>query len=372
MCFSDTRTDVPNSTDLDNTRKRKADHTVGGTDEHGRSHRCSVAAASSTSWFVEQPETDTTDRSTWLPTFTKQPGYIGQKRMANAEPYEFLELFLDESFWELLTVETNRYMACNKALSTAQEKQLQVLDYVTVPEIKTFFALYFAMGIVSQCNLRDYWQTKNVITQTPAFHDVMSRNRWCAIWTHLHFSDNTKAVPRGEPGFDRLFKIRQLINTVVSKFCTHYQAAKELSLDEMVIAFKGKSTLKQYNPRKPDKWGFKAFVLCEAKTGYALQWLLYSGRESDSDERAPPCSVSYNIVQKLVAPHYGQGHIIYMDSYYTSPDVADVLQENKCGLCGPCNVSRSGMPHDLRSTRQSMTKGDPPVIRRNDHKLACA
>ena len=193
MCFSDTRTDVPNSTDLDNTRKRKADHTAGGTDEHGRSHRCSVAAASSTSWFVEQPETDTTDRSTWLPTFTKQPGYIGQKRMANAEPYEFLELFLDESFWELLTVETNRYMACNKALSKAQEKQLQVLDYVTVPEIKTFFALYFAMGIVSQCNLRDYWQTKNVITQTPAFHDVMSRNRWCAIWTHLHFSDNTKA-----------------------------------------------------------------------------------------------------------------------------------------------------------------------------------
>jgi len=107
--------------------------------------------------------------------------------MANAEPYEFLELFLDESFWELVTVETNWYMALNKVLSKAQEKQLQALDDVTMPEIKTFFSLLCLSAI------SDYWQAKNVLTQTPAFHEVMSRNHGCAIWTHLHFSDNTKA-----------------------------------------------------------------------------------------------------------------------------------------------------------------------------------
>jgi len=155
--------------------------------------------------------------------------------MANAEPYEFLELFLDESFWELVTVETNWYMALNKVLSKAQEKQLQALDDVTMPEIKTFFALLCVSAI------SDYWQAKNVLTQTPAFHEVMSRNHGCAIWTHLHFSDNTKAVPGGAPGYDRLFKIRELIDTAVAKFCTHYQPAKELSLDEMVIALRGKS-----------------------------------------------------------------------------------------------------------------------------------
>ena len=89
------------------------------------------------------------------------------------------------------------------------------------------------MGIVPQCKLKDYWQAKNVITQTPAFHQVMSKNHWCAIWTHLHFSYNIKAVPGGASGYGRLFKIRQLIDTAVSKFCTHYQAAKELSLDEI-------------------------------------------------------------------------------------------------------------------------------------------
>jgi len=131
--------------------------------------------------------------------------------MANAEPYEFLELFLDEAFWELLTVETNQYMALKKVLSEAQEKHLQALGDVTMPEIKKYFAIYFAMGIVPQCNLKDYWQAKNVITQTPAFHEVRSRNHWYAIWNHLHFSDNAKTLSGGAPGYDRLFKIRQLI-----------------------------------------------------------------------------------------------------------------------------------------------------------------
>ena len=48
-------------------------------------------------------------------------------------------------------------------------------------------------------------------------------------------------MPGGASGYDRLFKIRQLIDTAFSKFCTHYQAAKELSLDEVVIAFQRKS-----------------------------------------------------------------------------------------------------------------------------------
>ena len=39
------------------------------------------------------------------------------------------------------------------------------------------------MGFVPQCKLRDYWQVKNFITQTPAFHQVMYKNHWCAIWT---------------------------------------------------------------------------------------------------------------------------------------------------------------------------------------------
>jgi len=62
-----------------------------------------------------------------------------------------------------------------------------------------------------------------------------------------------------------------------------------------------------------------------------------------------------------------------MDSYHcTSPDVADLLQDKACGLCGTCSATRQGIPHDLRPSNLGLKKGDPPIYRRNGRKLAIA
>jgi len=371
FCFSDTSTDVPSSSHTAhrntvryNTRKHRGAHTSVGTAKRAKGcHLNATPTPSGTSWLVEKPNTDRTSRSAWLPPFTTQLGYIGQKCMASAAPYEFLELFLDDKFWQLVTVETNRYMVLKKAESTAQDEELQHLNNVTVSELKKFFSLYFVMGIVVQPELGDYWQTTSIITQTKAFPQIMSKNRWEAIWSHLHFVDNAIGIPRGHPGHDRLFKIREVIRLVTSKFSTYYQAAQKLSLDDMTIDFNGHSSTEQR--------GYKAYVLSEAKTGYALQLVLYTGKGNDSDNGAPPESVTSKIVQELVAPHYGLGHVIFTDSCCTSPDIADILHANKCGMCGMCNANRSGMPHDIQPTNMSMRKGDPPVFWRSGHKLAC-
>jgi len=58
---------------------------------YGRGRMRPVAAAmSSPDWNAEQPQTDTSDRSAWLPSFSKQPRYIGHKNLVNAEPHEYL------------------------------------------------------------------------------------------------------------------------------------------------------------------------------------------------------------------------------------------------------------------------------------------
>lgn len=71
---------------------------------------------------------------------------------------------------------------------------------------------------------------------------------------------------------DRLFKIRPVINLVIPRFLAVYGLSKQLSQDEMTIAFKGKLTIKMYNPNKPDKFGYKVFDLSEPS-----QALCYSG-----------------------------------------------------------------------------------------------
>ena len=81
----------------------------------------------------------------------------------------------------------------------------------------------------------------------------MPRDRFEVILSFLHWANNDDHVPRGQDGHDRLFKIRPLIDLLVPKFGQLFYPRKELALDEMTIAFKGRNTMKHYNKNKPDK-----------------------------------------------------------------------------------------------------------------------
>ncbi len=48
-------------------------------------------------------------------------------------------------------------------------------------------------------------------------------------------------------------------------------------MNESMVGFKGHLWFVQYMPKKPTKWGMKAFVLADSVTGYTLNWRLYTG-----------------------------------------------------------------------------------------------
>ena len=45
-----------------------------------------------------------------------------------------------------------------------------------------------------------------------------------------------------------------------------------------MVSFKGRIWFIQYLPKKPNKWGLKAYVLADSKTGYTYNWSLYTGK----------------------------------------------------------------------------------------------
>ena len=51
-----------------------------------------------------------------------------------------------------------------------------------------------------------------------------------------------------------------------------------------MIAFKGSLSFLQYLPKKPHKWGRKAWDLADAKNGYTWNWKLYTGKEEGQAE----------------------------------------------------------------------------------------
>ncbi|KAL3223997.1 hypothetical protein MRX96_027064 [Rhipicephalus microplus] len=51
---------------------------------------------------------------------------------------------------------------------------------------------------------------------------------------------------------------------------------RTLEVDEQIVQFKGRSSLKQYVPSKPHKWGYKIFVLCDTH-GLVYDFSIYTG-----------------------------------------------------------------------------------------------
>ncbi|KAI2645906.1 PiggyBac transposable element-derived protein 4 [Labeo rohita] len=70
-----------------------------------------------------------------------------------------------------------------------------------------------------------------------------------------------------------------------------------------------------------------------------FKWSMYTGQNADADLGA-----THLIVHQLMAQHTGKGHEVYMDSYYTSPAIANELANNDTGMCGTVNCKRRGMP----------------------------
>lgn len=305
----------------------------------------------------------------WIKDFNEPVGYRGDRDLREAKPLDFLSLFLCEDFWNLLTNETNRY--AQQFLSSQELKpKSRFRDWydVTISEMKAFLSLHLCMGVVEKPEIDDYW-AEFWPAYTPGFGKVMPRNRFEIILSFLHFANNDEYIGKGQPGHDVLFKIRPVIDLIIPRFSEAYGPRKELSLDEMTIAFKGRSALKQYNPRKPSKYGYKAFVLSEACSGYVLRWFLYTRQDVDEVENV---GATHRIVRQLMAPYLGKGHEVYMDSYYTTPAIANELADNDTGLCGTVNSNRREMPRHLRPTNLYLRRGDDPVFMRHGRLLACA
>ena len=45
--------------------------------------------------------------------------------------------------------------------------------------------------------------------------------------------------------------------------------------------FKGRIGFRQYMPNKPTRWGIKMWSLCESKSGYLLDWNIYTGKDNN-------------------------------------------------------------------------------------------
>src|SRR5271156_1750671 len=94
----------------------------------------------------------------------------------------------------------------------------------------------------------------------------MSRNRFQILLKFIHASNNAEYVPKGEIGYDPLFKVREFYDMFREQLLDTHSPGQKLSLDEGMIGWRGNISFRVYLPDKSKRFGIKLFLLTEAKS----------------------------------------------------------------------------------------------------------
>ena len=203
------------------------------------------------------------------------------------------------------------------------------------------------MSVLHKSSLRDYWSSRPIIHTPYAASVGMSRDRFLAILTMFHLNNNDEKAARGQPDYDPLFKIRPVIDTLITKFQDVYTPEEQLTIDEAICPFRGRIFFRVYIKGKPHKYGIKIFELCEAKSDYVYNLDVYTGAHPTNSEH----NTAFSVVDRLCDKTKGKGHCVYMDRWFSSPKIFDYLWGCKTKAAGTVMSNRKEMPKQAFSEK---------------------
>ncbi|XP_047106160.1 piggyBac transposable element-derived protein 3-like [Schistocerca piceifrons] len=123
--------------------------------------------------------------------------------------------------------------------------------------------------------------------------------------------------------------------------------SSHLSINEQMIPFHGKTSLRQYVKNKSNPVGLKNFVLTTSN-GLVLGFFIYQGASTwPSGQPEPDLGLGGSVVKKLVEGRVLREHVVYFDRYFRSITPLQYLMERKIYAVGTISVSH--IPSALKS-----------------------
>ena len=113
-------------------------------------------------------------------------------------------------------MQTNKF-----ALECMGGEKFSQWSQVTVPELQAYIGFMILMGIVHLPSIYDYWKRDEVFHYSPVASRI-SRDRFFELHRYLHFADNSTLSPPGDPAYNKLGKIQQIIDKLKETFLTIY------------------------------------------------------------------------------------------------------------------------------------------------------
>ena len=114
-----------------------------------------------------------------------------------------------------------------------------------------------------------------------------------------------------------------------------------------MVGMKCRTSIIQYMPKKPKKFGVKLWFLCESQSAYCLKLQIYKGQEGDNQESG----LAYRVVMDLMRVYLYRNHYLFVDNYCTSPKLFLGLEKQNTSACGTIRSNRGQFPDQFNNAK---------------------
>lgn len=273
-----------------------------------------------------------------------------------SNPIEVFKTIISPNVVAIIVEETNRHAARSNCADA--ENWVPTTDV----EIYAFFGIVLYAGLYNANKepIKELWANNHL----PLFKATMSKNRFASIISHIRFDDG---LTRGERlKTSKSAAIDAIWNIVMANLEEAYNPHQNLTVDEQLFSYHGRTRFTQYIPSKPGKYGIKVWWLCDAKTHYPLKGEIYTGK---LDGAARAQNVGEGVVLSLAKKYYYTGRTIYADNFFSSLNLANTLITKCLAYVGTVRSNKRFIPDELRLDRRNRREQNSSLFCTYDRKV---
>jgi len=252
------------------------------------------------------------------------------QRIANIE--DSFDIFINQEMLMKVCDYTNKF---------AQTKNTN-WNQLDIKELKKTIGILILLGVYQSKNesVNNLW---DITHGRKVIRNAMKLNRFQNILRNLRFDD------KAERGYGTLAPFEEMFELFRRNMSKGIIPSENLTIDEQLVTFFGRCSFKTFMPNKPGKYGIKIWTLCDVKTSYCLNQIIYLGKKTENS--TPEKNLSMNVVLDLITSYNSdlKGRNITTDSYFTSLELSKELLKKDITIVGTIDKKRVEVPPQFKS-----------------------
>ncbi len=199
-----------------------------------------------------------------------------------------------------------------------------------------FIAVLLCRGVFCQkMDLKSMWSEKYGL---PIKRALCSRNTFTKIMRFIRCDNKSE---RNRTSSDKFTMVREIWERFINNSQSSLIPSKYLTIDEQLLTCKTRCSFIQYMPDKPEKFGLKFWLLCEAESKYVCNGFPYLGKieERDSNDL-----LGEFVIKRLMEPYKNKGYCVTSDNFFSSHKVAKELLQIKTTFIGTIKKNKREIP----------------------------